>query len=68
MLLGCGGMSDLMDRVSREIGAPAIDGVSAGVKLVEALVGLGLGTSKRQGYARPIAKDYTGAFADYAPA
>lgn len=68
VLLGCGGMSDLMRRVTAEIGAPAIDGVSAGVKLVEALVGLGLGTSKRQAYARPLPKDYTGAFAAYAPA
>ncbi len=68
VLLGCGGMSDLMAKVTREIGAPAIDGVSAGVKMVEALVGLGLGTSKRQGYARPLAKEYTGSFSDFAPA
>ena len=68
VLLGCGGMSDLMKKVTAEIGAPAIDGVSAGVKLVEALAGLGLGTSKRQGYAKPIAKEYTGAFAPFAPA
>lgn len=67
VLLGCGGMSDLMALVSAEIGAPAIDGVSAGVKFVEALVGLGLGTAKRQGYAAPLAKPYTGAFSRYAP-
>jgi allantoin racemase len=67
VLLGCGGMSDLMAKVTREIGAPAIDGVSAGVKLVEGLVSLGLGTSKRQGYARPIPKPYTGQFAPFAP-
>ncbi|TPE48046.1 aspartate/glutamate racemase family protein [Amaricoccus solimangrovi] len=66
VLLGCGGMSDLMKKVTAEIGAPAIDGVSAGVKLVEALVGLGLGTSKRHGYARPLPKEYVGAFSDYA--
>lgn len=67
VLLGCGGMSDLMAKVSLAIGAPAIDGVSAGVKLVEALAGLGLGTSKRQGYARPLPKTYTGNFAGYGP-
>ena len=67
VLLGCGGMSDLMALIAREIGAPAIDGVSSGVKLVEALVSLGLGTSKRQGYAKPIAKPYTGQFAPFAP-
>lgn len=67
VLLGCGGMSDLMAHVSREIGAPAIDGVSAGVKLVEGLVTLGLGTAKRGGYARPLPKTYTGNFAGYGP-
>ncbi|RWR28388.1 aspartate/glutamate racemase family protein [Sinirhodobacter populi] len=67
VLLGCGGMSDLMARVSAEIGAPAIDGVSAGVRLVEALAGLGLGTSKRQGYAAPLAKVYEGEFGRFAP-
>lgn len=67
VLLGCGGMSDLARRVTAEIGAPAIDGVSAGVKFIEALVGLGLGTSKRGGYARPIPKTYTGDFAAFGP-
>ncbi|QIE54378.1 aspartate/glutamate racemase family protein [Pikeienuella piscinae] len=67
VLLGCAGMSDLMAQVSREIGAPAIDGVSAGVKFVEALVGLGLGTAKRQGYASPLPKEYTGAFSAFTP-
>lgn len=67
ILLGCGGMSDLMARITREIGAPAVDGVSAGVRFVEALAGLGLGTSKRQGYAPPLPKPYVGAFAGFAP-
>lgn len=65
VLLGCGGMSDLMAEVTDAIGAPAIDGVSAGVKLVEAMVGMGLGTSKRQGYAAPLPKRYTGEFARF---
>lgn len=65
VLLGCGGMSDLMAHITKEIGAPAIDGVSAGVKLVEALVSLGLGTSKRQAYAYPVEKVYTGSFSQY---
>lgn len=65
VLLGCGGMSDLMALITREIGAPAIDGVSSGVKLVEALVSLGLGTSKRQAYAYPVEKAYTGSFSQF---
>jgi len=32
-----------------------IDGVAAAVKLAEAVVGLGLGTSKALGYAAPLA-------------
>ena len=46
---------------------PVIDGVAAAVKFVEALVSLGLGTSKHGDYAAPIPKIYTGAFADFAP-
>lgn len=65
VLLGCAGMSDLMAHVTAEIGAPAIDGVSAAVKLVESAVALGLGTSKRHGYAYPTRKTYTGAFSAY---
>jgi hypothetical protein len=48
----------------RELGVPVIDGVGAAVKLVEALVGLGLGTSKRGDLAYPIAKPYTGLLAN----
>jgi hypothetical protein len=39
-------MADLTEHIAREIGVPVIDGVAAAVKLVEAPVGLGLGTSK----------------------
>ena len=47
---------------------PVIDGVSAAVKQAEALVGLGLRTSKRGSYATPIRKAYTGAMKEFAPA
>jgi allantoin racemase len=42
VLLGCAGMADLVADIERAIGAPAIDGVAAGVKMVEALVSLGI--------------------------
>lgn len=58
-MLGCGSMADLATQISREIGVPVIDGVSAAVKFVEALVGLGLGTSKVGDLAFLIAKSYT---------
>jgi allantoin racemase len=67
ILLGCAGMADLNRELSEEFGLPVIDGVAAAVKLVEALVGMGLRTSRRGGYARPLAKRYTGEFARFAP-
>ena len=44
-----------------------IEGVGAAVKQAEALIGLGLTTSKRGTYAKPIAKPYLGALAQFAP-
>ena len=40
-------------RACRRIGVPVVDGVSAGVQIAEALVGLGLKTSKAGGWATP---------------
>ena len=67
IVLGCAGMADLNARLATEYGLPVVDGVAAAVKLVEALVGLGLGTSKALGYARPLPKRYTGELARFAP-
>lgn len=67
VLLGCAGLSDLFAYVSQEIGAPAIDGVSAATKLVEALAGLRLATSKVQGFAYPIRKSYLGILESFTP-
>ena len=55
VVLGCAGMADLNAQFPAEFGLPVIDGVAAAVKLVEAVVGLGLGTSKALGYAGPLA-------------
>ena len=51
IVLGCAGMADLADRLSEEHGLPVLDGVSCAIKLAEAMVGLGLKTSRRGGYA-----------------
>jgi allantoin racemase len=67
IVLGCAGMADLVADLGKALGVPVIDGVGAGVKLVEALVGLGLGTSKRGALAAPLAKTYTGALQRFAP-
>lgn len=68
ILLGCAGMADLARDLTAEMGLPVIDGVAAAVKLAEALVGLGLTTSKVAGYARPAAKAYRGLLEGFAPA
>jgi allantoin racemase len=56
IVLGCGGMADLAERLSEELGIPVIEGVSVAVKLVESLVSLKLGTSKVGDLAYPISK------------
>jgi allantoin racemase len=67
IVLGCAGMTDLAAALTRELGAPVIDGVAAAVKFAEALVALGLGTSKHGDLAHPLAKPYTGGLAHLAP-
>jgi allantoin racemase len=67
IVLGCAGMADLAQSLSREHGVPVVDGAAAAVKLCEALVGLGLKTSKVGGYAAPRGKAYAGLFAPYSP-
>ncbi len=52
----CDGDPTLTDTLSKETGIPVIDGVGCAVKMVEALVGVGLATSKVGGYATPRVK------------
>jgi allantoin racemase len=66
IVLGCAGMADLCEDLSAELGVPVIDGVVAAVKLVEALVGMRLSTSKHGDWARPLPKPYTGMLAPFA--
>jgi allantoin racemase len=63
IVLGCAGMADLAAALARRHRLPVVDGVAAAVKLAEALVALGLATSKRGPYAPPLPKTFTGAFA-----
>lgn len=67
VVLGCAGMTDLAQAFGREFGLPVIDGVAAAVKLAEALVALGLRTSKAGAYASPLPKAYAGELARFAP-
>jgi allantoin racemase len=56
IVLGCAGMTDLAASLSAEHGLPVVDGVTAAVKLAEALRVLGLKTSKLDAYAAPRVK------------
>src|SRR5437016_2461396 len=58
--LGCAGMAGLEEAITSELGVPVVDGVAAAVRLAEAVVGLGLKTSKRSTYAVPEPKKIIG--------
>ncbi len=65
IVLGCGGMADLTPQISAAVGLPVVEGVTAAVKLAEALVGLGLQTSKHGDLDFPLPKPFTGRIAEY---
>ena len=65
IVLGCGGMADLTPKITEAVGLPVVEGVTAAIKLAEALVGLGLGTSKFGDLAFPPAKPFIGRFERY---
>jgi allantoin racemase len=56
VVLGCAGMADLTAWLSTETGVPVIDGVSVATRMIEALAGSGLKTSKTGAYAYPNKK------------
>ena len=53
IVLGCAGMTDLVDSMALRFGLPVLDGVACAVALCEAMVRLGLRTSRHGGYAPP---------------
>ena len=65
VVLGCAGMADFCEEISAAIGVPVIDGVTAGVRLVESLIALNLTTSRRDEYAPPPPKPYAGQLAGF---
>jgi allantoin racemase len=67
IVLGCAGMTGLVDYLGARLPVPVIDGVVAAVKFAEALVGARLFTSKHGDLAFPLPKPYAGAMAGYAP-
>lgn len=67
IVLGCAGMTGLVEFLEDRLQIPVIDGVTAAVKFAEALVGIGLRTSKRGDLAYPLPKPYAGKLASYTP-
>lgn len=65
LVLGCGGMVDLTDEISRAVGLPVVEGVTAAVKLAESLVHLGLHTSKHGDLDFPRPKAFAGRFSHF---
>ena len=59
VVLGCAGMADMCGEISKELGVPVVDGVSAATLTVQSLVTMGLRTSKRGEYATPPVKNYS---------
>ncbi|MCA0275690.1 MAG: aspartate/glutamate racemase family protein [Proteobacteria bacterium] len=68
IVLGCAGMADLAKFLEQRLGVPVIDGVAAAVKFAEAIVGMGLRTSKVGDLAYPLPKPYVGKLSSYSPA
>jgi len=60
IVLGCAGMVDFAAELTARHALPVVDGVTAAVVMVEALVRLGLATSKLGGYAYPLRKRIAG--------
>lgn len=55
IVLGCAGMADLAESLAKEHGVPVLDGVTCAVGLAEAMVKLGILTSRTGGYSPPPA-------------
>ena len=67
IVLGCAGMTNLAEDLTVEHEIPIVDGVTAAVELTSALIRMGLRTGKRNGYAYPNSKLYSGEFSKFAP-
>lgn len=57
VVLGCAGMAEWCEQLTAETSILVIDGVTAGVRTAEALIGMRYRTSKNGGYAWPLIKN-----------
>jgi len=65
IVLGCAGMADGCSYISRHLGVPVVDGVTAAMELVQSLVSLQLATSKQGELAPPLAKPVLGLLQEF---
>lgn len=65
IVLGCAGMGGLARGLTADLGIPVVDGVTAAVKMIESLAALGLRTAKRDEYAPPPPKPFTGVLSGF---
>jgi allantoin racemase len=65
VVLGCAGMTDWAAPIADAVGVPVVDGVQSAVLTVQALVEMGLRTGKRDEFAVPPPKRYTGLLRDF---
>jgi allantoin racemase len=60
IILGCAGMAGFADEVERAVNVPVFDAVASAIKVAEALVDMGMKTSKVLSYQRPEKKEFKG--------
>ena len=61
------GTVDFCVAPQQKLGVPVIDGVKTAVKWAASRVTLGLSTTKRAEFARPLAKRYDGMLSSFSP-
>ena len=67
IVLGCAGMVELQQALRQKYQVPVIEGVTAAASIMQGLARLPLTTSRRNTYAKPLKKDYSGLFKDLSP-
>jgi allantoin racemase len=60
IILGCAGMAGFAAEVQKEVKVPVFDAVASAIKIAEALVDMGVKTSKALSYRRPEKKEFKG--------
>ena len=60
IILGCAGMAGFAAEVAKEVDVPVFDAVASAIKVAEALVDMGMKTSKVLSYKPPEKKEFRG--------